>query len=102
MASDRRAAMNETAMEKLTEYYTCFYEKHLELYEEAFPRVDLFIDSVVSAVEAEGGAAPPTQACLQWMCAPSLQFSLLTQVMMMMMMMMMMTMMMIMMMTPDS
>ena len=66
-------------MERFTDYYTCFYEKHLELYREAFPEVDAFLDSVVAQVQAEGGAEPPSEACLRWICDPSLRWILLTE-----------------------
>ena len=68
----------EDRMERFTDYYTCFYEKHFELYKEMYPRVDAFLDSVLAQVEAEGGADPPSEACLGWMCDPGLRWRLLT------------------------
>lgn len=66
-------------MERFTDYYTCFYEKHYELYKEMFPRVETFLASVLAQVETEGGADPPSDACLGWMCDPSLRWRLLTR-----------------------
>ena len=65
-------------MDRFTNYYTCFYEKHFELYQDMYPRVEAFLDSVLAQVEAEGGAAPPSEACLGWMCDPGLRWRLLT------------------------
>ena len=71
--------MEEDRMERFTDYYTCFYEKHYELYKEMFPRVETFLASVLAQVETEGGADPPSEACLGWMCDPGLRWQLLTR-----------------------
>ena len=71
--------MGADTMKRLTDYYTCFYEKHFELYRETFPQLDAFLDSVVGQVQTEGGAEPPSEACLGWMCDPGLRWILLTK-----------------------